>query len=418
MRSLSPSRSGAPSELDVAAVRDAFPALHQEVHGRPLVYMDSSASTLKPRRVIDAVCAYYERDHANVHRATHELARRATEAYEGARARVASYIGAPEPRGVVFTGGNTDALNTVAWSLGGSVLGPGDRVVLTLMEHHSDIVPWQMVCERTGAEIVVAPLTEAGEIDLEAFEGLLDERVKVVGLPWVSNVLGTVNPVAEIASRAHKVGAKVVVDGAQCVPHAAVDVEASGIDFLTMAGHKAFGPTGIGVLWGRPEVLDGMAPMRGGGEMVETVAFEGSEYAKAPGRFEAGTPNIAGAVGLGEALSFVEDLGLGACIEYERRLTEYGMGALDGVAGLTLYGRARERAPVFSFSVEGCHPYDMAAMLDRMGVAVRTGHHCAMPLTESLGEDSTLRASLAIYNTTEEIDRLVESLEKAREMLS
>ncbi len=403
--------------LDVQRVRSDFPILRETAHGRPLVYLDSAASTQKPRRVIDAICAFYERDNANVHRATHELARRSTEAFEAARAQIASYIGALDPSSVVFTAGDTDALNLVAASYGGATLAPGDRVLLTAMEHHSNIVPWQMVCASAGAEIIVAPLAADGAIDLQAFDELLDERVRIVSLPWVSNVLGTVNPIERVAASAKEVGAALVVDGAQAIPHVRIDVEQAGLDFLTLASHKAFGPTGVGALYARPELLERMAPLRGGGEMVEEVSFEKSRYAEPPARFEAGTPNIAGAVGFAEALRYVESLGLDACLAHERGLVEHGERVLSGVEGLTLHGRARPRAPIFSFSIDGCHPYDMALMLDRMGVAVRSGHHCAQPLTESLGQASTLRASCTIYNTTEELDALGEALVRAREML-
>jgi len=411
-----PRDPGAP--LDTARVRADFPALHQTVHGRPLVYMDSAATTLKPRPVIDAIARFYETYNANVHRATHTLAQRATDAYENARKQIADYINAPDPRNVIFTAGNTDALNLVAQGWAARALDPGDRILISAAEHHSNIVPWLRIRERTGAHIGIVSTDETGEIDPDALDRLLDRRTKAIAIPWVSNVLGTINPIPRIAQRAHAAGARLVVDGAQAIPHARIDVQRDNIGFLTLAGHKAFGPMGIGALYAATDLLEQLEPVRTGGEMVETVSFEAAEFSEPPLRFEAGTPNVAGAVGFAEALRYVASLGLDACAAHERDLVRRAHETLASIPGLTIHGTSESKAPIFTVSVEACHPADMAPLLDRMGFALRAGQHCAQPLAEAMGRHATLRASCAIYNTTDEIERLADAIDRARTLLS
>ena len=394
-------------------VRDDFPALAQEVNGHPLVYLDSAASAQQPLPVIDAVRDYQSRDHSNVHRGVHTLSHRATEAYEGARDRIGRFINASSRREVVLTKGTTEAINLVAQSFARPRLGPGDRIVITHMEHHANIVPWQIVCEQTGAELVVAPIDERGQLILDALIELLDERVSVLAIGHVSNALGTINPVAEICRAARERDIPVVVDGAQGVPHAEVDVQALGCDFYAFSGHKMFGPTGTGVLFGREALLDAMPPYQGGGDMILEVRFDGTVYNELPYKFEAGTPNIAGVIGLGAAIDYLEDIGLERIAAYERRLLDIMMSRLENIDGLRLIGTADNKASVLSFVVAGVHPHDSGTLLDEQGVAVRTGHHCAMPVMQFFDVPGTARASLALYNTVEDIDRLVEALRRA-----
>ena len=394
-------------------VRDDFPALAQEVNGHPLVYLDSAASAQQPLPVIDAVRDYQSRDHSNVHRGVHTLSHRATEAYEGARDRIGRFINASSRREVVLTKGTTEAINLVAQSFARPRLGPGDRIVITHMEHHANIVPWQIVCEQTGAELVVAPIDERGQLILDALIELLDERVSVLAIGHVSNALGTINPVAEICRAARERDIPVVVDGAQGVPHAEVDVQALGCDFYAFSGHKMFGPTGTGVLFGREALLDAMPPYQGGGDMILEVRFDGTVYNELPYKFEAGTPNIAGVIGLGAAVDYLEDIGLERIAAYERRLLDIMMSRLENIDGLRLIGTADNKASVQSFVVAGVHPHDIGTLLDEQGVAVRTGHHCAMPVMQFFDVPGTARASLALYNTVEDIDRLVEALRRA-----
>ena len=394
-------------------VRDDFPALAQEVNGHPLVYLDSAASAQQPLPVIDAVRDYQSRDHSNVHRGVHTLSHRATEAYEGARDRIGRFINASSRREVVLTKGTTEAINLVAQSFARPRLGPGDRIVITHMEHHANIVPWQIVCEQTGAELVVAPIDERGQLILDALIELLDERVSVLAIGHVSNALGTINPVAEICRAARERDIPVVVDGAQGFPHAEVDVQALGCEFYAFSGHKMFGPTGTGVLFGREALLDAMPPYQGGGDMILEVRFDGTVYNELPYKFEAGTPNIAGVIGLGAAVDYLEDIGLERIAAYERRLLDIMMSRLENIDGLRLIGTADNKASVQSFVVAGVHPHDIGTLLDEQGVAVRTGHHCAMPVMQFFDVPGTARASLALYNTVEDIDRLVEALRRA-----
>ena len=399
----------------VRTCREDFPALHQTVAGgKPLVYLDSAATAQKPYPVIEAVRRFYERDNANVHRAVHALAERATEAYERARRAVARFIGAPDPACVIFVRGTTEALNLVARSYAQPRLKPGDEIVLTPMEHHSNLVPWQMVAKATGATLRYVDLLPDGTVDLESYDRLLESgRVRVVAFTHQSNVLGTINPVREMAERAHRAGAVVVVDGAQSVPHMPVDVRQLGCDFLAFSGHKMMGPTGIGVLWGRRELLEEMPPLFGGGEMIRSVGLYDTTYNDLPYKFEAGTPPIAEAVGLGEAVAYLESLGMDQVQAYEEELVAYALRRLSELDGVRIYGPAR-RGGLVSFNVEGVHAHDVATILDQHGVAVRAGHHCAQPLMRWLDVPATVRASFYVYNTPEDVDALIEALSAVR----
>jgi len=404
---------------EVEQLRKDFPALDQSVHdGRRLVYLDSAATAQKPRAVIDAVSRYYERDNANIHRAVHVLAQRATEAYEDARRTVARFLGVEDANQVVFTSGTTAGINLVAQSFGRAELGRGDEVLVTHMEHHSNIVPWQLLCEQTGAELGVAPIDDRGQLRMDAFAELLSGRTRLVAAAHVSNALGTVNPVREIAEHAHAVGARVLLDGAQAVPHLAVDVARYDCDFYVFSGHKMFGPTGIGALWARPELLEAMPPWQGGGEMISRVTFEGTEYAEVPHKFEAGTQHIAGAVGLGAAVDYMEAVGRDRIAGWEAELLAHGTEVLEAIPQVRLIGTAEEKASVLSFVVEGVHAHDVGTILDMEGVAVRTGHHCAQPVMDRYGVPATTRASLAFYNTREDLDALARGLGRVLEMFA
>ncbi len=402
--------------FDVESVRAEFPILAQEVNGRPLVYLDNGATSQKPRRVIDAIRRYYEFDNANVHRGLHALSERATSAYEGARDTIRAFVNAADRREIVFVRGATEGLNLVAQSWARPRLAPGDEIVVTTMEHHSNIVPWQLVCRQTGARLRVAPIHDSGELDMEAFAGLINERTKVVAVAHVSNALGTVNPVREIIALAHDAGAVAVLDGAQAAPHGAVDVRALGCDFYVLSSHKCYGPTGMGVLYGRAELLEEAEPYQGGGDMIRTVSFEESTWNDLPYKFEAGTPNIAGGIGLGAAVEFMTGLGLDAIAAHEHEVLEYATGALDEMDGIRIIGTAPGKAAIVSFVVEGVHPHDVGTIVDRQGVAIRAGHHCAMPLMRRYGVAATSRASLALYNTRADIDALVAGLRKVKEI--
>lgn len=399
----------------VRRCREDFPALHQTVAGgHPLVYLDSAATSHKPYPVIEAMRRFYERDNANVHRAVHALAERATEAYERARRTVARFIGAPDPACVIFVRGATEALNLVARCYAQVRLRPGDEIVLTPMEHHSNLVPWQMVAKATGAALRYVDLLPDGTIDLESYDRLLASgRVRVVAFTHQSNVLGTINPVREMAERAHRAGAVVVLDGAQSVPHMPVDVEELGCDFLAFSGHKMMGPTGIGVLWGRRELLEEMPPLFGGGEMIREVGLYDTTYNELPYKFEAGTPPIAQAVGLGEAVAYLESLGMEQVRAYEEELVAYALQRLSELDDVRVYG-PRQRGGLVSFNLEGVHPHDVATVLDQHGVAVRAGHHCAQPLMRWLDVPATVRASFYVYNTPEDVDALVRALRSVR----
>jgi cysteine desulfurase/selenocysteine lyase len=402
--------------FDPHAVRRDFPVLDQEVNGHSLVYLDNAATTQKPEQVIEAISNYYRRDNANVHRGAHTLSDRATRAFESARERAARFIGSPDTSQVIWTSGTTEAINLVANSWGRTNLKQGDRVLVSWLEHHSNIVPWQLVAAATGAELVPIPVTDGGEIDLDALDGLLDERVRMVAVNHVSNALGTVNPVADITRRAKAAGARVLIDGAQSVAHWPVDVQALDCDFYTFSGHKLFGPTGIGVLWGRETLLESMPPFLGGGEMIETVSFSGTTFSALPFKFEAGTPNIAGAIGLGAAIDYVEGLDRAAAAEHEAALLQRTLELAEEVPGLRRIGTPVHSAGIFSFLLEGTHPSDLGMLLDQQGIAVRTGHHCAQPLMDRFGIPGTVRASYSIYNTQEDVTRLFEGIHKAKSL--
>jgi len=403
--------------FDVAAVRADFPALAQTVHGRPLVYLDNAATTQKPRQVIDALAGYYAHDNANVHRGVHALSERATEAYEGARHKVRAFIGANSIAEVIFTRNATESINLVARAWGDANVGQGDEVLITGMEHHSNIVPWQLLCERRGATLRVVPIDDSGDLVMDEFGRLLSSRTKMVAVAHLSNALGTINPVEEITARAKAAGATVLIDGSQAAYHMGVDVRAIGADFYVFTGHKVYGPTGIGVLYGRESVLDAMPPFLGGGDMIRTVTLEGSTWNDLPYKFEAGTPHIAGAIGLGAAIDYVRAIGFDAIGAHESRLLARATEAVQSVPGTRIVGTARHKASVVSFVMAGIHPHDIGTIVDREGVAIRTGHHCAQPVMDRFGIPATARASFAMYNTLEEIDTLVAALNRARALM-
>ena len=400
----------------LAARRADFPALYQQVHGKPLAYLDSAASAQRPQPVIDAMVRHEQRNHANVHRGVHQLSQRSTDAYEGARDRVRQYINASGSDEIIFTRGTTESINLVAESLGRIRLGPGDEVLVTWMEHHSNIVPWQMICERTGARLVPAPMNPAGELDMEAFLRLLTERTRIVAVVHVSNALGTINPVQDIIDAAHRVGAVVLLDGAQATPHMRIDVQALGCDFYAFSGHKTFGPTGIGVLYGRRELLEAMPPYQGGGEMIRTVTFEKTTYNALPCKFEAGTQNIVGAVGLGAAIDYLSDIDFEAVAQHEADLLRYATERLMELPGMRLIGTAAAKASVVSFTLGDIHAHDLGTVVDMEGVAIRTGHHCAMPVMDYFGVPATARASFAFYNNRDDVDQLLAGLRQAAEL--
>ena len=404
------------SDFDVEGLRRHFPILGETVYGKPLVYLDNAATSQKPQAVIDALARFYLKDNANVHRGVHYLAERATEEYEGARAKVQRFLNAEHASEVIFVRGTTEAINLVAQTYGKAHVGADDEVRISAMEHHSNIVPWQMLCEEKGARLRVAPINNAGEFLLEVFEKLIGPRTRLVAVTHVSNVLGTINPIQRIVEIAHARGALVLVDGAQAAPHLKVDVQALGCDFYTLSGHKMYGPTGIGVLYGRRELLEEMPPYQGGGDMILSVSFEKTLYNKPPYKFEAGTPNMAGAVGLGAAIDFLAGLEHAALAAHEADVLAYGIRALAEIPGLRLIGTAHAKASVLSFVLDGIHPHDIATILDREGIAIRAGHHCAQPLMKRLGVVATARASLACYSTRQDIDALVVALRKVQEV--
>ncbi len=401
-----------PPTLDVERVRRDFPILHREVRGRRLVYLDNAATTQKPASVIESVDRYYRELNANVHRGVHYLSEQATLRYEGARERIGRFINAGSPKEIIFTRGTTEGINLVAQSYARTLLREGDEILVTTMEHHSNIVPWQMVCGQTGARLRVAPMTDQGELLLEEYAALLTERTKIVAVVHMSNAIGSINPVKKMTELAHDVGAVVLVDGAQSISHLPVDVCDLDVDFFVFSGHKIYGPTGIGVLYGRRELLETMPPYQGGGDMIRSVTFEKTIYNDIPWKFEAGTPHISGVIGLAAALDYVEGTGLGAIAAYEATLLEYATQALESLPGTRLIGTARQKASVLSFLLDSAHPHDIGTILDSEGVAVRTGHHCAEPLMRRLGIPATARASFAFYNTTDEIDALVAAIAK------
>lgn len=406
--------AGHPS-FDAEKIRKDFPALDQQVHGHKLVYLDNAATTQKPRAVLDALESYYVHDNANVHRGIHELSRRATEAFEAARVTVASWVNAPSPTELIWTRGTTESLNLVASSWARERLGPGDEIVVSVMEHHSNLVPWQLAARRTGATLRFIPVDDEQRLRLDALDEVITDRTRIVAVGHVSNAVGTVNPVREIAAAAHAVGAICVIDGAQGAPHLPVDVQELECDFYAFSAHKMAGPTGIGALWGRRDLLQEMDPYQGGGEMISVVELERSTWADLPHKFEAGTPDIAGAVGFAAAVDYLRGLGAEAIRAHEVELTAYGIERLGAVAGVTQYGPmdAQQRSGVLSFNLEGVHPHDVSTILDSQGVAIRAGHHCAQPLMRELAVPATNRASMYVYNTTAEIDLLAEGLEQA-----
>ena len=404
--------------LDVERVRRDFPILERTMRGKPLVYLDSAASAQKPRSVIDAVSRFYENHYANIHRGVYELSETATRMHDEARAKAAAFLGAADPREIVFTRNATEAINLVAWSWGRTRLRPGDEVLVTELEHHANLVPWQLLCEDRGARLRVAPIDDRGELRLDAFDTLLSERTKLVSVTHVSNALGTILPVRELAARAHRAGAVVLIDGAQAVPRLPVDVQEIGCDFYAFSGHKLYGPTGIGVLYGKLALLDAMPPWQAGGDMISSVSYEKSTFADPPYRFEAGTPDIAGAVGLGAATDYVEGLGLERIAAHEAELLAYGAARLSEIPGVRLVGTAREKTGVLSFVVDAIHPHDLGTVLDQEGVAIRAGHHCAQPLMERLGLPATARASLGVFNVRADLDRLADGVRRALDVFA
>jgi cysteine desulfurase/selenocysteine lyase len=404
--------------FDVVKVRADFPILSEVVHGKPLVYLDSANTSQKPLAVIRATDDYYRHANANIHRATHLLSERATGLYEGARAKAAAFLNAPDPHTIVLTKGTTDGINLVAQSYGRMVLKPGDEIVLSWLEHHSNIVPWQLVAEQTGAVIKVIPITDLGEVDQDAYAKLLSGRPKIVAVGHVSNALGTINPIKAMIAQAHAHGAVVLVDGAQAAPHLVLDVQALDCDFYVLSSHKMFGPTGSGVLYGRRSLLEAMPPYQGGGDMISSVTFEKTQYNQVPYKFEAGTPNIAGVAGFGAAIDYLSGIDRVAALAHEDDVLAYATAKVREIPGVRIIGEARDKTGVLSFVIEGAHPHDAGTILDRLGIAVRTGQHCAQPVMDRFCIPATIRASLAIYNTREDIDALVRGLMKVREVFS
>lgn len=405
------------AELDVQAIRAEFPILERTVRGKPLVYLDNAATSQKPRFVLDAITRYYEDENANIHRGVHYLSERATADYENSRVRAQRFLNAAKSNEIIFVRGATEGINLVAQTYGRTHVGAGDEVLITAMEHHSNIVPWQMLCAEKGAKLRVTPINDRGELLLDEFEKLLGPRTKIAAFTHVSNALGSINPVRRMTEMAHRRHIPVLIDGAQAVPHMAVDVQAIDCDFYAFSGHKVYGPTGIGVLYGKAALLDAMPPYQGGGDMISSVTFEKTTYNKLPYKFEAGTPDIAGVIGLGAALDYVTDVGMDAIAVYENELLEYGTEKLSTIPGLRLIGTAAEKAGVLSFVLKDIHPHDVGTILDQEGIAIRTGHHCSQPVMDRFGIPATARASLAIYNTREDIDALAKGIERVREVL-
>jgi cysteine desulfurase/selenocysteine lyase len=397
-------------QLDLTAIRKQFPVLDQSVNGNPLIYFDNAATTQKPLAVISEISRYYTEDNANIHRGIHTLAERATAAYENTRKSIAQFINANESEEIIFTKGTTDSINLVAHSLGGSLLKPGDEVLISCMEHHSNIVPWQLICEKTKAVLKIIPINDQGEIIFEEFLNLLSERTKIVSMVHISNTLGTINPVKKVIAAAHKWGAKVLIDGAQATPHNTIDVKSLNCDFYAFSGHKMYGPTGVGVLYGKRSLLEAIPPYQGGGEMIKEVSFTQTTYNEIPYKFEAGTPNIAGVIGLSKAIDFIQNIGLEKISQYENELLLRATDQLMKIEGFQPMGTALKKASVISFNIEGVHPFDLGVLLDAKGIAIRTGHHCTQPLMDRFKVEGTARASFAIYNTFEEVDQFVSAL--------
>ena len=404
------------TSLDIPSLRKDFPILQRKVHGRPLVYLDNAATSQTPMQVVEAIVDYYGRYNANIHRGVHTLSQEATDAYEAARGKIQRHFNIAHSQEVIFTSGTTQGINLVATGFT-SLLKAGDQVLVSAMEHHSNIVPWQMLCERTGASLRVIPMNQEGELIMEAYHQLLSERTKLVFCNHVSNALGTVNPIEEIIDAAHRVGAAVLIDGAQAAAHFKADLQALEVDFYTVSAHKMYGPTGVGVLYGKKQWLEKLPPYQGGGEMIEEVTFERTTYAGLPHKFEAGTPNICGGIAFGAALDYMNGIGFDAIVNYEEGLLRYATEQLLQIGGLRIYGTAKHKTSVISFNIEGIHPYDIGTILDKLGIAVRTGHHCAQPIMDFYKIPGTVRASFSFYNTEDEVDVLVAGVKKAREML-
>ena len=402
--------------LDIQKIRSDFPILQREVNGQPLVYFDNAATSQTPQQVIDVIVDYYSQYNANIHRGVHSLSQEATDAYEQARQKVQQHFNAAKLHEIILTSGTTHSINIIASGYA-QILKAGDELVVSAMEHHSNIVPWQMLCEKTGAVLKVIPMTQQGTLDMEAFESLLNAHTKLVFVNHVSNALGTVNPIEEIISKAHAVGAKVLIDGAQAAPHIKADVQALDLDYYVTSAHKLCGPTGVGMLYGKEELLHLLPPYQGGGEMIAEVTFEKTTYADLPHKFEAGTPNIAGGIAFGAALDYMNSIGFDTIAAYEQELLDYGTAQLKVIEGVQIYGEAKDKTAVISFNVKGIHPYDIGSILDKMGIAVRTGHHCAQPIMDYYQIPGTVRASFSFYNTKEEIDQMILALKRAMAML-
>lgn len=407
---------GTKTPFSVREIREQFPALRQQVYGKNLIYFDNGATSQKPQVVLDAINKYYSKDNANIHRGVHFMSQRATTEFEEARKIIQQYINAKSSDEVIFTKGTTEGINLVASSFG-EMLKEGDEIVITAMEHHSNIVPWQMLCERKNLKLRVAPINKKGELIMEEFDKLLNERTKLVSVTQISNTLGTINPVKELAAKAHAVGAKILVDGAQSIQHMPIDVRDMDCDFFVFSSHKVFGPTGIGVLYGKEALLEKMPPYQGGGDMIAKVTFEKTTYNELPFKFEAGTPHIAGGICLGEAIRFLSGLDINAIQQYEKELAEYAQDMLDTFEGMRIIGEAKHKTSVVSFVVDGLHPFDIGTLLDKQGIAVRTGHHCTQPLMDFFGIPGTVRASFAFYNTRQEVDQFIAAVEKSIQML-
>jgi cysteine desulfurase/selenocysteine lyase len=412
------SQAAVQPDFDVHKVRADFPILARKIHNKPLVYLDNAATTQKPQAVVDALIYYYTAQNSNIHRGVHTLSEEATASYEESRATVQRFLNAADPREIIFVRGATEGINLVAQTWGRANIRSGDEIVISAMEHHSNIVPWQILCEQQGANLRVAPVNDAGELLLDEFEKLLGPKTKLVAMSHVSNALGTVNPVRKIVEAARRVNARVLLDGAQAVPHMPVDVRAIDCDFYAFSGHKIYAPTGIGILYGKAELLEAMPPYQGGGDMISSVTFEKTLYNRLPYKFEAGTPHVSGAIGLGAALDYVSSVGLDRIARHEKQILAYGTRRLLEIPGLRLIGTAKEKEGILSFVLEGIHPHDVGTILDQEGIAIRTGHHCAQPLMERFGVPATARASLALYNTVEEMDALVRGIEKVREVFA
>jgi cysteine desulfurase/selenocysteine lyase len=406
------------TDFDVHKVRAEFPILARKIKGKPLVYLDNAATTQKPRPVIDSLVHYYTAENANIHRGVHTLSELATESYEQARAVVQRFLNAADPSEIVFVRGATEGINLAAQTWGRTHVGSGDEIIISAMEHHSNIVPWQILCEQQGARLRVAPINDDGELLLDELEKLLGRRTKLLAMVHVSNALGTVNPARRVVEMAHRWNARVLLDWAQAVPHTPVDVHGLDCDFYVFSGHKVYGPTGIGVLYGKAELLESMPPYQAGGDMISSVTFEKTLYNRLPYKFEAGTPHVAGGIGLGAALEYVNAIGVDRIAKHEQQVLAYGTGRLLGIPGLRLIGTARKKAGVLSFVMEGIHPHDVGTILDQEGIAIRTGHHCAQPLMQRFGVPATARASLALYNTMEDVDALAGGLQKVREVFA